>query len=197
MKNIFFKISFILFVLSTHSLLKAQCPTLSAVQASPSTICSGTFAALSATATGASIGWYTAPSGGNLIGTSASGANFSVFPAVTTTYYAAPITPTTLIFGFTGGVQNFTVPTGITTLSVELRGANGGSGYQAFSTGGLAGIAIGTLAVTPGSVLQINVGGAGSNANSSSPGVGGYNGGGNGAFGFTYGGGGGGGAFDI
>lgn len=197
MKNTFLKICFTLFVSSTLSLLKAQCPTLTAVQVTPSAICSGTFAALSATASGASIGWYTAPSGGNLIGTSASGANFSVFPAVTTTYYAAPITPTTLIFGFTGAVQNFTVPTGITTLSVELRGANGGSGYQAFSTGGLAGIAIGTLAVTPGSVLQINVGGAGSNATSSSPGVGGFNGGGNGAFGFSYGGGGGGGASDI
>lgn len=67
------------------------------VTATPSVILSGQSSNLNATTTsGNEIRWYTAPEGGSLLGTSASGANFAVSPTVTTTYYAqaAPITCT-------------------------------------------------------------------------------------------------------
>ncbi len=58
------------------------------VTATLSTICVGTSSNLNATSSGNTIRWYTVPSGGSNIGTSASGANFSVSPSTTTTYYA-------------------------------------------------------------------------------------------------------------
>ena len=58
------------------------------VSATPDTICAGTSSNLSATSAGNSIRWYTTGIGGTTLGTSASGANFSVTPASTTTYYA-------------------------------------------------------------------------------------------------------------
>jgi hypothetical protein len=60
----------------------------SPVSSSPSTICSGSSSNLNATSSGNTIRWYTASSGGTLLGTSSSGANFSVSPTSTTTYYA-------------------------------------------------------------------------------------------------------------
>jgi large repetitive protein len=57
--------------------------------ANPDTIICEASSNLSATEIAASdIRWYDAPSGGNLLGTSASGANFSVTPYASTTYYA-------------------------------------------------------------------------------------------------------------
>ncbi len=58
------------------------------VAASPSTICGGTNSSLSAVSAGNTIRWYTASSGGTLLGSSASGAGFNVTPSVTTTYWA-------------------------------------------------------------------------------------------------------------
>ncbi|HNX89695.1 MAG TPA: hypothetical protein PKH58_11470, partial [Paludibacteraceae bacterium] len=60
----------------------------SPVTASPSTICIGGSSNLNATSAGNTIQWYTDASGGSPFGTTASGVNFSVSPAVTTTYYA-------------------------------------------------------------------------------------------------------------
>jgi trimeric autotransporter adhesin len=59
-----------------------------AVTATNSTICTGASSNLNATSVGNTIRWYTVPSGGTNIGTSASGVNFAVSPASTTTYYA-------------------------------------------------------------------------------------------------------------
>ncbi len=139
------------------------------------------------------------------IGLAASGTgNIAAFTASNTTN--APISSTvtvtpafgtstiTQIFSFTGAMQTFTVPAGITSLNIEAFGAAGAAGSvgsQATALGGLAGKggqASGTLAVTPGQVININVGGAAAAA------VGGYNGGGNGG---SSNGGGGGGASDI
>jgi len=53
-----------------------------------SNICNGAFSSLSATTTQGLIKWWTASSGGSLVGSSQSGANFSVNPTTTTTYYA-------------------------------------------------------------------------------------------------------------
>ncbi|WP_298364992.1 LamG-like jellyroll fold domain-containing protein [uncultured Lutibacter sp.] len=62
--------------------------TPTAVTASPSTILEGSSTNLNATSAGNTINWYTSSSGGSSIGSSASGANFSVSPSTTTTYYA-------------------------------------------------------------------------------------------------------------
>ena len=58
------------------------------VTSSPAAICSGSSTNLNATSPGNAIQWYTVASGGTSIGTSASGANFSVIPLSSTTYYA-------------------------------------------------------------------------------------------------------------
>ncbi|QIE58286.1 HYR domain-containing protein [Rasiella rasia] len=87
---------------------------------------------------------------------------------------------TTETFDFTGAMQTFTVPSGVTSISIE---AFGGAGQDMIiedfdpSIGGLGGQASGDLAVTPGDVLTIFVGGEGVD------GIGGFNGGGVGGFG--------------
>jgi len=88
-------------------------------------------------------------------------------------------------FDYTGTTQTWIVPAGVTSVYVEAVGANGGLGSGA-SRGGAR--VQGTLAVTPGETLAINVGGGG--AGGASGAAGGWNGGGNGQG--TYGGGGGG-----
>ncbi|MBV5347584.1 hypothetical protein JZU46_05140, partial [bacterium] len=63
------------------------------VTATPAAILSGASSNLNATAAGSNIKWYDASTGGTLLNTSASAANYSVSPSATTTYYAqaAPI----------------------------------------------------------------------------------------------------------
>jgi hypothetical protein len=73
-------------------------------------------------------------------------------------------------FQFTGGVQSFTVPTGVTQLEIEVWGAQGGANWV--NNTNFGGYTKGTLAVTPGEVLQIFVGGQPTTT------AGGYNGGG-------------------
>ena len=97
-------------------------------------------------------------------------------------------------FSYTGGVQTYTVPCGVTSLSVDVRGARGGYGYGSYSRGGYGGRVACSLAVTPGQVIYIHVGSAGNNGTSSTYATGGYNGGANCTY---YRGGGGGGASDI
>lgn len=84
----------------------------------------------------------------------------------------------TTTFSYTGSSQTFTVPAGVTSITIDASGAVGGNAADRLTTnavGGSGSRASGTLAVTPGQVLQINVGGAGS-----ATGAGGFNGGGNG-----------------
>lgn len=84
--------------------------------------------------------------------------------------------PSSVIFNYTGALQTVTVPAGRTSLTFDLRGASGGS---IGSNAGLGGRVQGTIAVTPGSVLQINVGGTGINTTVAGVNVaGGWNGGG-------------------
>ena len=78
--------------------------------------------------------------------------------------------PNTIHFNYTGNSQNWIVPTCVTTITVSVAGASGG-GYN----GGNGALISGTLTVTAGETLQINVGGAGSCPTA------GYNGGGTGA----------------
>jgi ferredoxin len=59
----------------------------------------------------------------------------------------------TLTFNYTGALQTFTVPAGITSVTIEAWGAQGQGG-----NGGLGGYVKGDMIVTPGQVLNIYVG---------------------------------------
>lgn len=72
------------------------------------------------------------------------------------------------------GVFDFTVPDGVTMLSIEARGAQGGNGFE--TTGGLGGLFAADVPVTPGSTLKVHVGGAGTSDGAGA--AGGANGGG-------------------
>lgn len=94
---------------------------------------------------------------------------------------------------FSGGIQTYTVPCGVTSLTIECYGAQGGSGATGGigapgGAGGLGAYATGTLAVSPGDILNVFVGGAGATP------TGGFNGGANGG---SQNAGGGGGASDV
>ncbi|MEI6061300.1 MAG: GEVED domain-containing protein, partial [Bacteroidota bacterium] len=132
---------------------------------------------MNATSAGNTILWYTVPTNGTPIGSSASGANFAVTPASTTTYYAeANIAAGNLsqTYNYTGSNQVFTVPAGVYMLTIDAYGAEGigKNGY----TPGQGGRARGELAVVPGQVLNVYVGGQ-SLFNGGGSGRGGANGG--------------------
>ncbi|MBK8143748.1 MAG: hypothetical protein IPK62_01490 [Bacteroidetes bacterium] len=162
-------------------------PTPNPVTATPAAICPGGTSQLNSTASPGNVqSWYTVPSGGVAIGTSLSGVDFAVTPAVTTTYYAENLAGGggpggSQTFTYTGTMQTFTVPAGVTSVNILAKGAEGGGSEDCGATvtvdGGLGGTAIGDLAVIPGQVLNIFVGGKPTtNLGTNSPG--GYNGGG-------------------
>jgi len=79
-------------------------------------------------------------------------------------------------FTYTGSMATYTVPGGVTSIEIEIWGAQGGSTVGlngASAAGGLGGYSNGELAVIPGQVLQVFVGGQGGIY-----GPGGFNGGG-------------------
>lgn len=85
---------------------------------------------------------------------------------------------TTTTFVYTGAAASYVVPTGVTSVVIVCRGASGapfGSGQ-----GGTGATVQGTLAVTPGETLVVEVGGGGVNGGGAVIGPGGANGGGNG-----------------
>jgi hypothetical protein len=87
--------------------------------------------------------------------------------------------PTTVsqTFGYTNSTSTFTVPAGITQLTLTVQGAEGGRGGNDSAgrppTGGYQGVVTGTISVTPGQVLTMAVGSGGadgaSGAGSSTP----------------------------
>ncbi|MER7959376.1 PxKF domain-containing protein [Streptomyces sp. NPDC096030] len=99
--------------------------------------------------------------------------------AVTFTAGPASAAPGSQTFSFTGAVQQFTVPAGVTSIHIEADGAQGGG-----DTGGAGARVEADLTVAPGQVLDIYAGGEGG-AN-----AGGFNGGGSKTLGGGYGGGG-------
>jgi len=83
----------------------------------------------------------------------------------------------TSTFSYTGGLQYYTIPSGVFSITVDVQGAKGGGVdcYSSFQThGGCGGRVQAALAVTPGDVLKITVGQQGNNTT----GAGGYGGGG-------------------
>lgn len=187
-----------IFSLGWSTSANAQCPVAAPTNtaAAPTAVCNAP-ANLSATTVGNFVQWFTVPSGGVALGTSASGAPFSVSPSATTTYYAESArlgSLTTQTFNFTGSAQTFVVPAGVTSISLDLKGAQGGRD-NCGERGGRGGRVTGTISVTPGEILQINVGGKGNGSLSSI--TGGFNGGGDGELWGSLYAGGGGGASDI
>ncbi|HEX3840060.1 MAG TPA: putative Ig domain-containing protein [Acidimicrobiales bacterium] len=75
-----------------------------------------------------------------------------------------------LTFSYTGTPSTFTVPPGVTSVTFDVIGAQGGGATSPRDASGNGGEALVTSTVTPGSQYQINVGGQN-----------GYNGGGSGA----------------
>jgi len=103
----------------------------------------------------------------------------------------------TSTYNYTGGVQSYTVPTGISSVGVDMSGACGGntSNPSSWGYGGAGGRVQCTLAVTGGEVLYLYVGQAGTSGSGTAYAAGGWNGGG--TAGNDAQGGGGGGASDI
>ena len=102
---------------------------------------------------------------GNCAGTS----NANCITATNTCY-----TSSSQVFNYSGSLQTFTVPCGASSITIAAYGAQGNS---QFGNGGAGGSATGTLAVLPGQLLYIYVGGQN-----------GYNGGGAGESNSTGGG---------
>jgi len=102
--------------------------------------------------------------------------------------------PLITAFSFTGSDQTFTVPSGVSALTIAMWGAGGGSGYVGGSgggggAGGGAASIQGTLSVTPNETLTIRIGGGftitttGNGSNTGSSGSTTFGGGGAGAVG--------------
>jgi len=138
----------------------------------------GTPVTLTATSN-TSVSWFDAPTGGNLI---AIGPSISLPPVLgSDTLFAGSQLTSNLsgsqTFNFTGSAQTYTVPANVTSITVDVQGAQGGGSIPnpGSNPGGLGGRVQTTLSVTPGEILSINVGGTTVNN------TGGWNGGGNGA----------------
>ncbi len=91
---------------------------------------------------------------------------------------AADPQPVVATYGYTGSTDTFTVPAGITQLTLTLEGGEGGQGGTDSSgpsaVGGYQGVVSGTITVSPGQMLTVAVGqggatGIGSAAGSSDP----------------------------
>jgi hypothetical protein len=96
---------------------------------------------------------------------------------------------TTVTFLPTGNEQTFTVPAGVTSISVAAVGGRGGVGVNGNATTGFGALAAADTPVNPGEVLYVEVGGNGVSGGTAS-----FNGGGAGG---NSSGGGGGGASDV
>ena len=110
-------------------------------------------------------------------------------------------------FSYTGAAVSWTVPSGVSSLTIDAKGAGGGYGYSDPTYPGKGGRLQATFSATAGESLRIRVGGRGENSTQNPGGgaagkdvkgsaQGGLNGGGN-ASGTHYSAGGGGGATDI
>jgi uncharacterized protein (TIGR02145 family) len=85
-------------------------------------------------------------------------------------------------FSYTGSLQQWTVPEGITEIVIEAYGAQGGGGGSNSLVGGMGARMSGVFAVTPGQVLDILVGEQGRTGGATSDPHGNENGGGGGSF---------------
>ena len=101
-------------------------------------------------------------------------------PAGTSGAITFSIAPFLAIFSF-GPPVTFTVPSGVTSLTITASGGQGGTAFGGPpGPGGLGGSITATIDVTPGESLEIFAGGPGVNATIFHAGLGGINGGGGG-----------------
>jgi hypothetical protein len=111
-------------------------------------------------------------------------------------YSASLFSQVEVVFNYTGAQQTWIVPAGVTNVTIEAWGAQGGDSGICGGTvdfdGGLGGFATGTLNVSPGQTIYVFVGGK-PTTNPNGYSAGGWNGGGSSG---QYGGGGGG-ASDV
>ena len=98
--------------------------------------------------------------------------NTPLVATITVTPVTGLSSPVTTTFAFTGAVQTYTVPAGVTSINLKSWGAQGNSNAGGI-VGGFGGYAEGNLVVTPGQVLNVNVGGGAATSIN-----GGFNGGG-------------------
>jgi hypothetical protein len=82
-----------------------------------------------------------------------------------------PSAPSPVTFSYTGGLQTYTVPTGVTSLKITAIGAADGSAGA--GSGGRGASITGTISVAPGDVLAVAVGGQDGSACSGGGGAGG------------------------
>ncbi len=153
------------------------------------TINCGSPATLFASGSSGQFQWFAAPSGGQPIGT---GSSFNPpFTSQNALFYVQATTNLnpvqTATFNYNGGQQTWTVPAGVFSISVDVQGAQGGNNTSYGNRGGFGGQVLADLAVTPGQIVYIRVGGW---PNTST--TGGYNGGANSNVSSLYGQGGGG-----
>ena len=156
----------VLFFLFTGSVCVSQ--TVNPV--SSQTVCNGgTVSAINFSGSGTTYSWTNSASS---IGLAASGTgNIASFTGLNTGN--APVTANltvvpgmtamvvyTQTFNYTGSISNFTVPAGVTSLSITASGAQGGdiSGSDGNASGGRGLKVLTTINVTPGHVLNILVG---------------------------------------
>jgi gliding motility-associated-like protein len=134
------------------------------LSATPTTVCAGSAVNLNATTAASGVNWYTDSISGAITGSSLSGSNFSVTAASNTPKYYAEsyntIISGTQTIGYTGAISTFTVPAGVTKMTIDTRGASGGN--TGGRIGGKGARMVGEFTVTPGQVLKVLVGGTGS-----------------------------------
>ena len=132
---------------------------LTTATATPAIICGGDTSRLESPYLGL-VKYYDAPTGGNLLDSSIIGNPAKFTPFTTTTYYAEGTqTPVTAVFAYTGAVQTWTVPAGVTSIDVDVFGSHGTSGTYGRANHGTGGRVQASMGVTPGQVLNIYVGG--------------------------------------
>lgn len=87
-----------------------------------------------------------------------------------------------VVYNYTGSIQSYTVPTGVTSIEVLMWGGGGAGSYRNANnnagSGGSGAFVKGSLTVTPGQVLYIVVGGGGTYSTTNGTHAGGYGGGG-------------------
>lgn len=98
-------------------------------------------------------------------------------------------TTITTTFIYTGAVQTYVVPAGVTSVTIMAKGASGAGWGPTSTQGGQGATCQGTYTVTPGATIYVYVGGGGQQGNQNVPGAAGYNGGGTGGVIVTVGGG--------
>ena len=91
---------------------------------------------------------------------------------LTAATWSTPAVAQATVFSYTGGEQSYTVPAGVSSLSVTAIGAPGGGPLSGGLAAGRGAVVSGVVNVAPGQVLYVEVGGSGG-----SP-AGGFNGGG-------------------